>query len=154
MQLDLLAPPMAKVSMKKQRDSADNSSGMTAPSTAAKPLRPDLQLRSSDFQRLLFKGEDKFDLLADAKEDLTRKMAATWSPLLYGDLPYLLCYAAAGENFQIFAISRHDTGTGVPISRVYDMTRLDDRVLMLRLAVQLHRLLQLVNQSCPRIRCR
>ena len=148
-QLDLLAPNEAQLSMKKQRDSADNSGGMTAPSTAAKPLRPDLQIRSSHWLRLLFKGEEKFESFENAVKDLTRKMAPTWSSLLYGDLPYLLCYAAAGENFQLFAIGRHDTSIAVPVSRVYNVTRLDHRVWMLRLAVQLHRLLQLVNQELP-----
>jgi hypothetical protein len=148
MQLDLLAPPGAKLSMKKQRDSADNSTGMTATNTA-KPFRPDLQVRSEDLMRLLFKGEDKAESLSDAVSDLTRKMAPTWLPLLYGDLPYLLCYAAAGESFQLFAISRHDTRTAVPVSRVYNVTQLGDRVWMLRLAVQLHRLLQLVNRHLP-----
>lgn len=148
-QLDRLAPPGTQLSLKKQRDSSDTSTGMTAPSTSGKPLRPDLQLRSSDGLRLLFKGEDKADCLAEAVADLTRKMPPRWSPLLYGNLPYLLCYAAAGSQFQLFAISSSDTRTAVPVSRVYDMARLDSRVSMLRLAVQTHRVLQLMNALLP-----
>jgi hypothetical protein len=149
MQLDLLAPIEAHLSLKQQRDSADNPTGMTAPSTAGRPLRPDSQLRSSDWLRLFLKGEEQGHSLAAAVADLTRKMPPKWSPLLYGSMPYLLCYAAAGESFQLYAISHDDTRTAVPVSHVYDVTRLDHRVLMLRLAVQLHRLLQLINCVLP-----
>ena len=146
---DQLAPTGVQLSFTKQRDSADCSTGMTSLSTAGKPVRPDFQLRSSDLLRLLMKGEDQSKLLAAAIADLTRKMAAEWSPLLYGEVPFLLCYAAAGSQFQLFAISRSNTSVAVPVTRAYDMTRLSDRVLMLRLAVQVHRLLQLVSSALP-----
>ena len=146
---DQLAPTGAQLSFTKQRDSADSSTGMTSLSEAGKPVRPDFQLRSSDKSRLFMKGEDKSVSLEAAVVDLTRKMAAQWSPLLYGEVPYLLCYAAAGTQFRLFAIPRTNTSVALPVTRAYDMTRLSDRVLMLRLAVQVHRLLQLISRALP-----
>ena len=148
MALDEFAPPDLRLDLIKQRDTADSSSGMTSLSKRGKPQRPDLQLRSSDGMRLLFKGEDKAAELKDAVEDL-RKKTAVWSALVYGKLPYLLCYAAAGPRVRLYAVSRGGSQQPQAISRVYDMSSLTDRVPLLCLAVQLHRLLRVVFTSLP-----
>ena len=149
MSIDKFAPRGAKLSLVKQRDTSDSSSGMTSLSTKGQPQRPDLQLRSSDGMRLLFKGEDKVEDLAKAVKDLCNKMAPVWSPLLYGTLPYLLCYAAAGSKVQLYAMPRDNSHALVAISDVFDMSQIGDRVSLLCVAVQLHRLLQAVNACLP-----
>ena len=146
--LDLLAPAKVRLCLSKQRDTADSSSGMTRSSCSGKALRPDLQLRTGD-GRLLFKGEDKAYNLTAAVTDLCTK-TTVWSPLLYGTLPYLLCYAAAGPSLQLYAIPRIGLQTPIPISCVYDMSSVRDRVSLLCVAVQLHRLLSAVERELPR----
>jgi hypothetical protein len=146
--LDRAAPAEVQLRAVPQRDTSDSTSGMTLSSATGKPLRPDFQLRSSDGRRLLFKGEDKFESLALAVRDLHLK-TAHWSPLFYGDLPYLLCYAAAGSSFRFYAIPRGGSQAPWPISPVFDLTRTDDRVRLLCAAVQLHRLLFAVQARLP-----
>ena len=147
--LDNFAPLNARLNLVKQRDTGDSSSGMTSLSTRGQPQRPDLQLRTSDGMRLLFKGEEKNKILADAVNDLRSKMTTEWSSLLYGTLPYLLCYAAAGSSIQLYAIPRGDPTAIVAISDVFDMSQAEHRVAMLCVAVQLLRLLQAVNKCLP-----
>lgn len=147
-ELDSLAPPQAQLLLVKQRDSSDTSTGRTAPITNGKAMRPALQLRSSDGRRLLFKGEDKGKSLDAARADLVDKMPPSCS-LLDVNLPYLLCYAAAGESFQLFAIAQNNTRVAVPVSRVYNLQRADHRVLLLCLAVQTHRVLQMIARALP-----
>ena len=73
---------------------------------------------------LVFKGEDKSakGSLQDAMRELGDKMAVSWSPLTFGCMPYLLCYAAAGPKLQ-FCIVMRDTNVAVPISQEYDMAQ-------------------------------
>ena len=147
--LDQLAPPTAQLSFQRRRDTGDASSGMSTLSSTGRPVRPDFLLLSSDGKQLYMKGEDKDRDLRKAIADLINKIAREWSPLLYGDLPFLLCYAAAGSSFQLCAIPRDDTRSAVPVSRVYDMARPADRVQLLCLAVQVHRLLQRISRTLP-----
>ena len=145
--LDKLAPPDAMLRLTKLRDAADSSTGMTRSSSNGKPLRPDLQLRAGD-GRLIFKGEDKASNLDAAVKDLGDK-TLVWSPLVYGSLPYLLCYAAGGPRLQLYAIPRTAPRAPVPITRIFDMSLEQDRVPLLCCAVQLHRLLQAVSLALP-----
>ena len=148
LRLDDLAPAASRLHLLTRRDAGDSTSGLTSSSSTGAPLRPDLQVLTSDGLRLLFKGEDKAASLPEAVSDLSSKMARVWSPLFYGNLDYLLCYAAAGGRFQLYAVVRSDNST-VPVSRVYDLTRPTERVLVFALAVQVHRLLQQVNAALP-----
>ncbi|CAG8771210.1 3304_t:CDS:2, partial [Dentiscutata erythropus] len=54
---------------------------------------------------LVFKGEEKptEDGLKDAKNELISKMRA-WNRCLFGDLKYILAYAAGGAHLQFYAI--------------------------------------------------
>ena len=148
MALDEFAPEDVRLRLVKRRDTADSSSGMTSLSQKGKPQRPDLQLLSSDGMRLLLKGEDKAADLVAAVKDLFRK-TAVWSPMVYGTLPYLLCYAAAAHRIQLYAIPRGGSQQPHAISRVFDMSDSRDRVPLLCVAVQLHRLLRAVSTSLP-----
>lgn len=148
LRLDDLAPTASRLQLLPRRDAGDSTSGLTSSSATGAALRPDLQVLTSDGMRLLFKGEDKAASLTEAVSDLSSKMASEWSPLFYGNLNYLLCYAAAGCHFQLYAVLRSG-GSAVAVSRVYDLARSAERVLVFALAVQVHRLLQQVNRSLP-----
>ena len=56
--------------------------------------------------------------LSKAVADLDDKTAA-WSSILYGSMDYVICYAAAGAEFQLYAIRKGCRAT--PISQVYDL---------------------------------
>ena len=73
---------------------------------------------------LVFKGEDKSDkgIIRDAVRELGSKMATPWSPLTFGSMPYLLCYAAAGPKRQ-FCLVLRDTDVAVPVTREYDIAQ-------------------------------
>ena len=146
--LDRQAPAQVRLRPVLQRDTGDSLSGMTLSSDTGKPLRPDWQLRSSDGRRLLCKGEDKGEDLAAAVHDLHVK-TAHWSPLFYGNLPYLPCYAAAGSSLQRYAIPRGGAQAPLPVSPVFDLTRSGDRVRLLCATVQLHRLLCAIQARLP-----
>jgi len=67
--------------------------------------RPDWLLIS---RVLVFRGEEKrsgLGNLAKAARELLDKFE-TWSPVLFGDAPYVLAYAAAGFEFQLYAIHK------------------------------------------------
>eukprot|EP00198_Chlamydomonas_reinhardtii_P001737 XP_001691073.1 predicted protein [Chlamydomonas reinhardtii] len=58
---------------------------------------------------LLFKGEDKpaSGTLGSAKEDLLTKVQG-WSSAYHGQIEYLLCYACAGDKFELLYLLRDD----------------------------------------------
>ncbi len=56
--------------------------------------------------------------LSKAVADLDDK-TAEWSSVLYGSMDYVICYAAAGAEFQLYAIRKGCRAT--PISAVYDL---------------------------------
>lgn len=45
---------------------------------------------------------------------------AAWSPLVYGNMEYLLCYAAAGFQFQLYAVTKNLEA--VSVSECFDMS--------------------------------
>ena len=148
--LDNLLPPSQRIGLMSLRDQADSDSLMTLQSSNGKSLRPDGQLRSKDGMRLLCKWEEKGvdHPLSDAVEDLCTK-TAVWTPLYYGKLEYLLCFAAAGSGFQFHAIERGSI-SALPISPVFDMNHISDRADMVVAAVNLYRLLVKVDEELPR----
>jgi len=92
-----------------------------------KMLRPDLIALLHDV--LIFKAEEKKDSdeFDNAVKELESKMER-WDPSLFGELPYLPCYAAAKEQFQWFIIGRDLTA--YPISPRYNLSLLLHRVLV------------------------
>ncbi|CAG8479436.1 15244_t:CDS:2 [Gigaspora rosea] len=88
-------------------------------------LRPDYWECFHDV--LVFKGEEKSteDGFIDAKRELISKMRA-WNRCLYGDLKYILAYAAGGAKLQFYAI---DPSFNLHlISDILDLGNLMDRV--------------------------
>ena len=148
--MDKLLSPSQRIGLILLRDQGDSDSLMTVLSHNGRSLRPDGQLRSKDGMRLICKWEEKGTAhrLSDAVEDLRAK-TAVWSPLYYGPLEYLLCFAAAGSTFQFYAIQR-GLHSPMPISHVYDMSRISDRAELLVAAVNLYRLLVKVDEVLPR----
>lgn len=56
---------------------------------------------------LVFRGEEKesFEFFEDAKKELIDK-CGTMSEMFFGQIPYVFCYAAAGDYIQLFVINR------------------------------------------------
>jgi len=94
--------------------------------TTVDGMRPDWQFH----QRLLvFRGEEKRDggSLDEARKELLSKFE-TWSPVLFGDAPYVLAYACAGVALQLYVIHR----VGPPAQPQAALFELGDRLLLSR----------------------
>lgn len=74
---------------------------------------------------------------------------AAWSPLYYGELPYLLTAAAAGYCFQFFAIERNSVAWPLAIGRQLDLSAAEDRAEAAIAMINLHRLLHVTNDLLP-----
>ena len=148
--LDELLPPASRIGLKIEREEAESDSLMTLKSAMGDSLRPDGQLRHSDQIRLLAKWEENGagHPLRDAVQDLQRK-TAVWSPLYYGHLDYLVCFAAAGALFQFYVIQR-GCSYAIEIGPEFNMTLADDRAWLILAAVNLYRLLAAISASLPR----
>ena len=150
--LDALRPPAQQLRLQFDRDSGDGASGITQASGTARPLRADTLLRASDCWRTLLKGEDKLEgNLGGAVKDLVRKMQV-WDDAWYGELPYVLTYAAAGKRVGLYAVTRDDVDMRrLPraVTRTYDMTDPSERLRLFCVAIQLYRILEAVNAALP-----
>ncbi|CAL8469837.1 g9379 [Coccomyxa elongata] len=149
--LDELLPPASCIGLYIQRDGADSDSLMTLRSPMGGSLRPDGQLRHSDQIRLLAKWEEKGagHPLQDAKQDLQKK-TSVWSPLYYGNMDYLVCFAAAGARFQFCVIPRGCTSHPIEIRPEFNMTLLNYRARLVLVAVNFYRVLAAISVSLPR----
>ncbi|CAL8464676.1 g4211 [Coccomyxa elongata] len=149
--LDELLSPFSRTGLYIQRDGADSDALMTLESAGGGRLRSAGQLRKSDGIGLLAKWEEKGagHPLQDAKQDLQRR-TALWSPLYYGDLSYLVCFAAAGAYFQFCAIQRGCISYTTEIGPEFNMTLVNDRAWLVLATVNLYRVLAAVNASLPR----
>ena len=147
--LDRLLPPASRIGLNIQRE-AESDSLMTLKSAKGDSLRPHGQLRHRDQIRLLAKWVEKGAAhpLKDAVQDLQKK-TAVWSPLYYGNLSYLVCFAAAGAQFQFYVIQR-GCSTPINIGPAFNMTLADDRAWLTLAAVNLYRLLAAISASLPR----
>ncbi|KAF0552254.1 hypothetical protein F8M41_022211 [Gigaspora margarita] len=97
---------------------------------------------------LIFKGEEKLanDDLDDAKNELISKMRA-WNRCLYGDLKYILAYAAGGALLQFYAI---DSSFNLHlISDILDIGNLKDRVMALICIFNIHRIIRSMESLLP-----
>ena len=92
---------------------------------------------------LALKGEKKalFQEFITACNELADKME-TWNTVLFGALPYQLCYAFAGGVIQFFALDMNLKGTLVPVSDLIDLKASPkNRSLCLRIVVNCYRVL-------------
>ena len=80
---------------------------------------------------------------------LTAVKMAAWSPLYYGDLPYLLTAAAAGAQFQFFAIERESLSTPLPIGPPLNLNLAADRAELAIAMFNLYRVLRAVQVLLP-----
>ena len=80
---------------------------------------------------------------------LTAGKMAAWSPLYYGDLPYLLTAAAAGAQFQFFAIERESVALPLPVGPQLNLNLARDRAELVIAMINLHRLLRAVQELLP-----
>ena len=150
-QLDELLPSDVQLQLQVERDTGDAESGMTQLSETRRPLRPDLILRARDGWRVLLRGEEKVvGKLSDAVKDLAEKVKV-WDEAWYGTLPYALAYAAAGPNVVIYAIPRDDVRNPCAVTREFNVLRLADRLRLLCVVVQLHRLMQATAAALPAV---
>ncbi|EFJ46150.1 hypothetical protein VOLCADRAFT_93603 [Volvox carteri f. nagariensis] len=104
-------------------------------------LRPDFCLWVDD--TLVFKGEVMAisrDLRL-AVDKLGYKMGHVWSPIAFGNLPYLPCYATAGSQLQFYALLKSQPQQPVSISKRFDLSVVADRVEVAHHVANLFRLL-------------
>ena len=125
-------------------------------STTRPTSRPDWQLfHQGNVRKMLFRGEEKRASgdIEQARAELLEKFE-TWSPILFGDAPYVLAYACAGAEMQLYAIHR----TGLPtepaaalfsIGDRLRLARLQDRLKLVKYLFNLVRVLQAIAASMP-----
>ncbi len=76
-----------------------------------------------------------------------------WDSCMYGDAKYMLCFAAAGEQFQFAAIDySQPEPVPVPIGQVLNMGRPVDRAKLVVAAVNYYRFLVAFDRALPQ-RC-
>ncbi|KAG2445395.1 hypothetical protein HXX76_000017 [Chlamydomonas incerta] len=85
-----------------------------------------------------------------AVEDL-RKKTAVWTPLYYGDIEYLPCFAAAGRELQFYAIAHARGMTAAPraISPRYDLADAADRARAVMATIKFYQLLRAQQARYP-----
>lgn len=92
---------------------------------------------------LAFKGEEKASEmdLPVACDELSEKLTA-WGPMFFGELPYQLGYAAAGEAIQFFALDVRNNGKRVPLCDPFSISDPRGRSLLVRRVVNVFRVLR------------
>jgi len=109
--------------------------------------RPDFLLYVNDI--LLFKGEEKAvkDDFNNAKDDLSKKFS-TLDPLFFGDVKFLMCYAAAGSKLGFFAIDGF-TGNLVPLTNLFDLHAPESRFMVIETIINIVRILNTMIPHLP-----
>ncbi|GIL98231.1 hypothetical protein Vretimale_3642 [Volvox reticuliferus] len=145
MELDKVLPPDCRVGLVPERDHTDPSL-MVAQGGSS--LRSDGVLRDTYGRRMLAKWEDTAANMQAAVAALHKK-TAVWTPLYYGDIEYLPCFAAAGNLLQFYCIAKGDGVAGLPrdVSPVLDLTYTNDRAWAVITAVKFY---QLLRAQCSR----
>ncbi|RUS14863.1 hypothetical protein BC937DRAFT_93219 [Endogone sp. FLAS-F59071] len=113
-----------------------NTADVGQTTTTVGTCRPDFLLYVQNL--LVLKGEEKakasdFD---EALDDLSKKFS-TLDPLFFGDMKFLLCYAAAGSVFRFFAIDGTPEAQSKPSILVPLTPRLDLKSPVDRFAIVL-----------------
>lgn len=105
--------------------------------------RPDLVVWLAG-KLLVLKGEEKAIQtdFAKARTELTSKMADVVDPSQTGMLPYILCYAAAGDMLQFFAVPTAGDKMAVPISDGFWLSKAADRARVATCVINIVRILQ------------
>ena len=80
---------------------------------------------------------------------LTADKMAVWSRLYYGELPYLITAAAAGDEFQFFAMKRNSLSEPLPIGPRLRLISPKARALLTIAVINLHRLLRATQALLP-----
>ncbi len=97
---------------------------------------------------VLFKGEEKgvWAKLEEAQKELVEKMRS-WNPLIWGDVPFLLCYAAAACQVQFCAVTPNlDL---ITLSRIFDTSKSFDRLCVMQYTFQCARYIMGAVQLLP-----
>ncbi|PNH08070.1 hypothetical protein TSOC_005423 [Tetrabaena socialis] len=148
MELDAVLPASERIGLVAERDQGGPTSLMTVTSAGGRSLRPNGVLRDSAGLRMLAKWENGATKMHEAASDLYAKSAA-WTPLYYGDIEYLPCFAAAGSQLQFFAIPRGGSRMQAPrpISPVLQLTFESDRAQAVLTTIKFY---QLLRAQCTR----
>ena len=72
-----------------------------------------------------------------------------WSPLYYGDLPYLMAATAAEQKLQFHIILPNTPSNPLPVSKKLDLTKPAGRAEAVIAIINLHRLLHGVKACLP-----
>eukprot|EP00727_Mastigamoeba_balamuthi_P014682 m51a1_g984 hypothetical protein (696) ;mRNA; r:445321-461472 len=88
---------------------------------------------------LVVKGEENNNF-EDAKHELVSKMVPFVTSLM-GAVPYVFCYASDSSRFQLFVITRDAIDDLKPISGVYRLNNVSDRLCIFRSALNITRVL-------------
>ena len=73
---------------------------------------------------------------------------AAWSPLYYGELPYLLAAVASGARFQLFSIERDSPSEPRAVNPRLRLTLPAARAVATVAVISLYRLLRASQRSC------
>ena len=90
----------------------------------------------------LLSAVECLDLLIAAK-------TAQWSTLYYGQLPYLVTFAAAKTHIQFYVIERSSVAHPKAVGSKIMLDTMAGRVRLLLAAVNLHRILRAVESYLP-----
>ena len=116
--------------------------------------RPDGMLYGTDSQREVSVWDVWDDSLGrDSIKGAILHLAAKtvpWDSCMYGDAKYMLCFAAAGKQFQFAAINYgQPEPVPVPIGQVLNMGRPVDRAKLVVAAVNYYRFLVAFDRALP-----
>eukprot|EP00611_Tribonema_gayanum_P012115 TRINITY_DN2265_c2_g2_i2.p1 TRINITY_DN2265_c2_g2~~TRINITY_DN2265_c2_g2_i2.p1 ORF type:complete len:526 (-),score=94.04 TRINITY_DN2265_c2_g2_i2:246-1823(-) len=147
--VDDLLPFDERLALAFSRDRGNSESGMTNVSANGKSVYPDgaFYLRNGGMVAKLEEKDDRYQI-SEAQHELGEK-TAVWSPLYYGNLPYLLCIAIAGSEVQFCAVERGVPSTAVAIGASYDMQRISDRASLAIATFNFYRLLKAASTYVP-----
>lgn len=141
------APLELKAGFTFWRDKADLESGLTLLGERGGAQRPDVSVVVEGSSQLEAKMEFKKDRLQAAEDDLERKTAVA-SRLLYGDMQYLFCVAAAGKELKFCFVPFGQPLQ--PASGVIDVSSPAGRLAVLRMLVNVYTLLRLIRATIPK----
>ena len=119
--------------------------------TTVNDSHPSWQLHS---RILIFRGEEKQHgvPLEVPRRELLSKFEK-WSPVLFGDAPYVLAYACAGVELQLFAI--HRVSDMDPSPRLFELgdrlylNRAQDRFKLIKYLINLTRVVEAIVNHLP-----
>ena len=104
---------------------------------------------------LIFKGEEKANVgdFGTAKAELVEKFNVL-DPIFFGNVKFMICYAAAGPNVQFYAIdgskeTAKNPNQLIPFTSVLNSSNLVDRITILRTIVNIARIVLTISDSIP-----